>query len=102
MRNIPKKKRAAVKKYHENTADLVARYSKLKGHLKEGKSIFDYPGLLAKGKIRYDEHKKRYRMTLGVYDRLRHAGSQGVFGPYKLVFDSKGIIIEIRDIVYKY
>jgi len=102
MQSIPEEKRDAVKKYHDNMKELGERYAKLKGYLKNGKSIFDYPGLLAKGKIRYDEHQKRYRMVVGVYDRLRHAGSQGVFGPYRVVFESTGIIIEIKDVVYTY
>lgn len=102
MQSIPKEKRDAVKAYHDNMKELGERYSKLKSCLKNGKSIFHYPGLLAKGKIRYDEHQKRYRMVVGVYDRLRHAGSQGVFGPYRVVFDSTGIIIEIKDVVYVY
>ncbi len=100
MQRIPKEKRDAVAKYHENMKELGSRYAKLKSYLKKGTSVFDYPGLLAKGRIRYEEHGKRYCMVVGVYDRLRHAGSQGVFGPYRVEFDTNGLITEIADVVF--
>jgi len=102
MISTPKGKEAAVKQYRKNVAELADSYLKLKSHLIKGESVLTYPGLLSKGDIEYDENSKQYHIILGIYDRIEHAGSQGVFGPYRLTFDSKGVIIAIEDVVYKH
>ena len=89
-----------LEEYHKNIAGLSGQFRKLKSLLKPGTCVFDYPGLLAKGTISYDETKKTYRMMLGVYDRIRHAGSQGRFGPYFVAFDGAGKILSVEDVVY--
>ncbi len=87
-----------VQEYRKNIAELGEQFHKLRSHLKPGTSVFDYPGLLAKGSIRY--RTETYTLQLGVYDKIRRAGSQGMFGPYLVVFDSKGMIREVKAIIY--
>lgn len=70
----------------------------LRKAIKPGTSVFDYPGLLARGTISYDEHARKYRCYVGVY-LLSHEGRE----PYDfwVVFDEKGQIEEVQDVVHK-
>jgi len=99
---IPESKREAVERYHKNIAELSGRFSRLKDFLKEGASVFDYPRIFAKGRIEYDEYREAYRLTLGVYDEIGNAGSQGVLGPYGVLFDARGTILEVKFLVYRH
>jgi hypothetical protein len=70
---------------------------KLRKAIKPGTSVFDYPGLLAHGSIYYDEDGGKYECYVGVYlDR-----DEGV-APYdfRFIFDEKGRIITVQDVVY--
>jgi hypothetical protein len=74
---------------------------KLRSQIREGTSIFEYPGLLAKGSISYSGYASvdKYRMYLGSYFR-DHEGS----GPFdfEVLFDEKGIITAVRSVVWKH
>jgi hypothetical protein len=71
---------------------------KLKKTVKTGKSIFDYPGLIAKGNISYDGDLHEYSLYIGVY-LLKHEGKE----PYdfRVVFDKNGIIKSVTDVVWR-
>ena len=70
----------------------------LKGIIKVGKSIFNYPGLITKGRISYDSDTEEYRLYIGVY-LLDHEGKE----PYDLniVFASNGIIKSVKNVIWK-
>ena len=98
---IPINKEKAVAQYRSNIKQLKDRFDLLKSNLKAGRSIFTYPGLMAKGRIQYWETEKKYTITLGVFDEISYSGSQGVFGPFEVFFDDSGTIMAIKDIVFK-
>lgn len=83
------------KKNIEKAKNIVP---KLKELIKIGTSVFDYPGLISKGSIRYNKDMNEYSLYIGVYLR-RHEGS----GPndFELIFDEKGIIKEVKKCIYK-
>lgn len=87
--------------------------SKIRELLKVGTSVFDYPSLLAHGDIKYTIIKSDGRnpfdllaagiKPLDVYGYSLHMMelSVDVFTPkygYKVLFDSKGIITEIKEV----
>ncbi len=56
-----------------------------------GNSVFDYPGLLALGTIRYDEHDQYpYFITLGISPHISEFSD--AFRQYSIQFDAKGIV----------
>lgn len=56
-----------------------------------GKSVFDYPGLIALGVIRYDQGVRvPYILTVGVRPHLSEFA--GSFGEYRVEFDAKGVV----------
>lgn len=73
---------------------------KLKSMIKVGHSVFEYPGLLSRGRISYDalDRKNPYSMYIGVYLR-GHEGSE----PYdfEITFSPKGIINSVKPVVWK-
>ena len=83
------------KKNIEKAKNIVP---KLKELIKTGTSVFDYPGLISKGSIRYNIHKNEYRLYIGVY--LRRCEGSGP-NDFELIFDEKGIIKELNRCIYK-
>lgn len=81
----------------DKAKEIVPRLRKL---LKVGSSIFDYPGLLSKGDIRFNSNEKTYGLYVGV--SFVRAGGQGS-SPYAFTvhFDDKGKILDIADVVWK-
>ncbi|MES2695211.1 MAG: hypothetical protein V4773_17180 [Verrucomicrobiota bacterium] len=79
----------------QKAKDIVPRLRKL---ILAGSSVFDYPGLVARGEIRWSEVEKHYELYIGVY--LRDSEGQG---PYdmNIRFDAKGTIVEIKDVRWK-
>lgn len=71
---------------------------KLRKLLRPGTSVFEYPGLLAHGKISYNEYSKTYNCYIGLY-LLPHEGVE----PYDfyLTFDSRGQITAVENAVHK-
>lgn len=77
---------------------IIARAQKMQDEhtaifdrIEMGKSVFDYPGLIARGTIRYDLHGRvPYALTIGIRPHIpEFAGS---FAEYKIEFDDKGIV----------
>ncbi|MCK5708067.1 MAG: hypothetical protein KAI43_10480 [Candidatus Aureabacteria bacterium] len=73
--------------------------------IKIGNSVFDYPGLIAHGKIQYTVLKqisdvtfeKGYILYLGVF-----FGAEGIRETdFQIVFDENGIITEVNDVDWK-
>ena len=62
-----------------------------------GTSVFDYPGLLAHGRITYDE-SSGYDLYFGAYFR----GGQGS-APYDfwVTFNRKGVVTDVKNVIYK-
>jgi hypothetical protein len=99
--SLAEENRRAVEEYRKNVRALGDRYSELRKHIVVGRSIFEYRGLLGKGRVWYDRHgTNRYRLHLGVIDLIAAHGSQGALGPYWVWFDDNGIIVEVEDILY--
>lgn len=76
---------------------------KLRKLIKPGASIFDYPGLLSHGPSVYnppidEDTPENYQLYVG----YNPAHIQGVF-PYdfKVEFNSKGVIVTVKDVVWK-
>lgn len=84
-----------------SAAEIVKQLRTL---LKPGTSMFNYPGLMAKGHITYegtaskeDGGYEKYSMYIGF-----PPGSEGVGKTdFIIIFDDKGMIHEIRSIDYK-
>jgi hypothetical protein len=56
-----------------------------------GNSVFDYPGLMAHGVIRYDQRGQiPYTLTFGIRPHISEFA--GSFGEYRIHFDGKGIV----------
>ncbi|QQS06933.1 MAG: hypothetical protein IPK50_08555 [Fibrobacterota bacterium] len=83
----------------EGMENLKSAIPKLRKLLIVGSSIFDYPGLLSRGLISYDESGDTYRMYIGAYFR-DHEGS----GPYdfQIFFDRLGKITAVKSVLYKH
>jgi len=66
--------------------------------IREGASVFAYPGLLAHGDIHYSEATKDYHMVLGIY----LSQEQGT-APYdfQIRFNAKGEILKVEDVIHK-
>lgn len=96
---LPASLKGPVEEYHKNIAELQGRFKKLKTFLKQGDSVFDYPGLLAKGTVRYDVTSGSYHLRLGVYDEIKPSGGQGAFAPYRVTVGGWGTITSIWDCV---
>lgn len=85
-------------KYTDIDKQVIARAQKLQnehttmyGRIEIGKSLFDYPGLVALGKIHY--HPKAtipYSLTIGIRPHIPEFAD--AFCEYRITFDSKGMI----------
>jgi hypothetical protein len=72
---------------------------KLRKRIKEGTSVFDYPGLLSRGLISWNEDSKDYTMYLGVA-----TVNEPRTEPYAILitFNTQGVISAVRDIIIKH
>ena len=97
----------------ENRARAEQRIEKLKPILKKaraaivtGRSVFDYPGLLAHNRSTYSDDYQvdgdsigpAYSLYVGIY--LRDHEGQGAYD-FRVIFDNKGIIRSVEDVVWK-
>jgi len=75
--------------------DIIPKLRKL---IAPGVSVLDYPGLLGRVTVRWYTDTGKYEQYLGVYLKPEEGS-----GPYdlKIIFDSEGIILEIKDVVWK-
>ena len=94
----PAGKEVELKQAMETIERAKAIVPALRKLIKPGTSVFDYPGLLARSTISYDELERKYEGYVGVY-LLPHEGRE----PYdfRVVFDAKGLILEVQDVVHK-
>ena len=70
---------------------------KLRKLLVVGRSVFDYPGLLARGEITWSALS--YDLYIGVY--LRPNQGRGPYD-FRVTFDAKGVILSVEDVVWKH
>ncbi len=78
-------------------------FKHLKTLLLIGKSVFDYPGLLALARPRHLERDNKYSMTLGIPPGWNWNHEQGTNeNEYEIIFDGRGIITELRPVIYKH
>jgi hypothetical protein len=73
---------------------------KLRERIKVGKSMFDYPGLLSRGRISFEPGDSGgvYHMYIGVY--LRPLEGSTPFD-FEILFSSTGKILKVGSIVWK-
>lgn len=72
--------------------------------IRPGTSVFAYPGLLARGDLRFDPAPvPSYILHIGIPPGWNWDHEQGVNeNEYEIVFDERGIITELRPIVYRH
>lgn len=93
-------------KYTENEKQVIDLAQKLQdehtalfNEVEIGKSVFEYPGLITKGTLRYTEDNKHpYTLTIGI--RPHHELFAGCFGEYQIQLDSKGIVQHKSEVPY--
>lgn len=87
----------------EQLAKVREIVPKLRKLIKPGTSIFDYPGLLSLGPPAYhppmgEAAPENYQLHVG----YNSAHMQGVFPhDFNVEFDGKGIIVAVKDVVWK-
>lgn len=70
---------------------LQNEHSAMYERVEKGKSVFDYPGLIAHGPVRYDpKESPSYSLVIGI--RAHNSVFAGAFREYRIVFDEKGIV----------
>lgn len=74
---------------------------KLRKLLKVGANVFDYPGLLTRGILSYDEYATNGEYELWI--SATYAGVEGRILPYefRLQFTNRGVITAINDVQWK-
>jgi hypothetical protein len=85
-------------KYTEIEKQVIARAQKLQNEhtamferIEMGKSLFDYPRLIALGIIHYDSKGTiNYSLTIGIRPHIPEFAE--AFSEYRITFDSKGLI----------
>ncbi len=78
-------------------------FERLKTLLRVSTSVFDYPGLLALARPRHIESDNKYSMTLGIPPGWNWKHEQGTNeNEYEIIFDHRGIITELRPVIYKH
>ena len=85
-------------KYTDNEKRIIDRAQKMQDEhtaiykkIAVGKSVFDYPGLLALTKIHYEEKNQiPYSLLLGIRPHIPEFS--GAFRQYSIQFDATGII----------
>ena len=78
-------------------------FDRLKTLLRPGTSVFDYPGLIALARPRHSEADNKYELVLGIPPGWNWTHEQGTNeNEYEVVFDSRGLITELRPVIYKH
>lgn len=78
-------------------------FDRLKTLLRPSTSIFDYPGLLALARPNHSEADNKYSLVLGIPPGWNWTHEQGTNeNEYQVIFDSRGIITELRPVIYKH
>ena len=78
-------------------------FEHLKTLLRIGTSVFDYPGLLALARPRHIESDNKYSMIVGIPPGWNWIHEQGTNeNEYEIIFDNRGIISELRPVIYKH
>ncbi len=94
-------KEAELKRAKESLEQVKEAVPKLRKLIKVGHSVFEYPGLLSRGRISHSEltRESLYTQYIGVYLRSSE-GSE----PYdfEITFNSKGIIQSVKSVVWKH
>ncbi len=66
-----------------------------------GRSVFDYPGLIALGPIRYDPRGKiPYSLMIGIRPHISEFAE--TFGEYRIKVDEKGIVQSKSKVKYSW
>lgn len=80
--------------------NVIYAIPKIRKLIKPGKSIFDYPGLLSRGRITYNDgsNKPYYTQYFGAY--LRSTEGSGSYD-FEIIFNCDGLITEVKSVVYK-
>ena len=81
------------------------RDRKILDNIDIGKAVFEYPGLIARGTVRFDEDNpgKEYQLTLGIKPRFAGENDpESSFSQLLIVFDTKGKNTEKRIPHYKW
>ena len=90
--------RIGLPKYTDTEKRIIDRAQKLQheqtaifNKIAIGNSVFDYPGLIALGAIRYDQRGQiPYTLTFGIRPHISEFA--GSFCEYRIQFDGKGIV----------
>jgi hypothetical protein len=78
-------------------------FERLKTLLRIGTSVFDYPGLLALARPRHLEADNKYSLVLGIPPGWNWMHEQGTNeNEYEIIFDNRGIITDLRPVIYKH
>lgn len=77
-------------------------FNQLRTTLKAGTSVFDYPGILALGKLTFSGAHGSYQLELGLPPRFEW-NHEVITHPdaFQITFDSKGMITQIEPIIAK-
>jgi len=79
-----------------------AGFARLRALLHPGTPVFDYPGLLALARPRYNDTANTYSMLLGISPGWNWDMPQGVNpDEFEVIIDSHGIITGVREVLYK-
>jgi hypothetical protein len=81
----------AAKDTIEKAKEVVPQLRKV---IKKGKSVFEYPGLIAKGSIRYRMHSREYRIYFGFCSVAEGIGATD----FNVILNDKGIITSIENV----
>lgn len=95
-------------KYTDIEKQVIARAQKLQvehtamyQRIEVGKSLFDYPGLIALGTIHHDPKAPiPYSLTIGVRPHISEFSDS--FREYRITFDNKGIVQSKSTVEYKW
>jgi hypothetical protein len=101
---IGKFHRIGYPKYTDVEKQIIDRAQKLQNEqtaafdeIEIGRSVFDYPGLIAKGAIRFDPRvPSSYVLTFGIRPHL--SVFAGAFNELQIEFDGKGVIKSKRKV----
>lgn len=88
------------KRIIDRVGKIYDEHTALYERIEKGKSVLEYPGLIALGVIRYDPKEQiPYSLTFGV--RPHNAEFAKVFCEYRITFDAKGIVESKAKVAYE-
>jgi len=78
-------------------------FDRLKTLVRVGTSVFDYPGLIALARPRHSETDNTYSIVLGIPPGWNWTHEQGTNeNEYEIFFDNRGLITELRPVIYRH